>query len=1653
MLLSVISDPTITEHKGAGMAFATDASERDEVTIHAIANAPGWSASEPVKATFNRCAAPVTKWFQTPRNHAQQNHVTLTISCDPKSEDKYDVSTEVFFCSTNLSAAANTFEGHDGGSGWERCKPETESQIIPSDDKNNPRTIISHDTKQSGWWIEVDKNHNRYYCKDVLYDEQTMGHVFVCRPDRLPFQCNTQFELSSSGGLEDKLAWITKIEDKNGDRVHHCEFRDIVTRPEEFFAEEIRPAVMLTSPPPGYQYAVGQNVRIGVSTADGDQCKKPIIKNIKNGEFKLKSPDRNYRIYYTTDPTIDLVAITLSAERRDAACARGQIKIFEPAKTVDKDVTITIAKITRVFRAVSCKNKCTNSVELQWFVNKAKTGEAKVCDVAKVRIDAIQGHIHMTCSDKSAKMYWTIDGSVPQPSFGGPPQPPIRLYSPQDDPRSIYELAFSETECTTVKAVAISDYTSPSKVMEVSKTLERCQVPDVRPVLEYGDAKRAENAFPMWNGEIEFKCQTPGAAFAYTISCDHCATCFAHRNQVSFERQRKIIDEWQLMLADDGDETAVGVHARKDKVQSWQDALPVEERRFTLTLTTDSDNNLVPRAKDEDGACAHGTVFYVASPSDAGAVAKTGSKEREAAGGWVRAKSGDNAPNSVVDATRPGTTFISVFASNPGLLNSRTVTYKHQQRSACNLEVSWGLVSDDHFERVLGRLPHFHETPYEFHIDSTVAANDAELSGCQFVLRHDATQTADVRAGGADWDIRPTVTSSEQAQVDQVASRGFAADRSLYAYLESGKRVEQAIELLLKGRVPTSPYRGLEREDEVLDEHDSDLLPEIATCDSLHTAEAEFLHTTAPTYASAIAKSRPDSTQADIQRRGSRPARHGGEVWSLTQQIIYVAYKCASDTAGFNNVLNLAKRYQRLSWTDPQDKEPRKYDERIGTVDAKAWWEDVHRTTDDAYADEKGFACNWDYDPDANMYLESSTVTGSHQGLATMLKRRFDKVKKAPGQICFVEAVMGMDYNVLNPLKLRAFELGIMSVRNKAASEKIAALFNDSTTNNSVAEELDAFLLFRMEQKVFASRAVVAELVGTTEVDAQSACDRPFTVFNNLRKPVFPWPENPYMPWPNANSQALSHQDDNPAPGTKTSGGNTPVCIHNDHVVHVLPDHFKEQEDAALEERDFQDNLIAFVGALGKTRSDTLQHVKGGATRGSMKRKPPPKQPLALAKFNVSLEAAKEFLSGPQLDKVWSVDALRQLLENAGLIRAAASPTELLRADVATTLFETFSIRLNNNANKQTTVPTCSAKQVLEMWDKLDPLSPLQFERVMRWQKAVVQRVLFTVGVNETGTNLVKPSPVARDICTTHLSYSFMDTYSDHLVKTSQAGIDFLEKLPDSNGYTECRCAEMAFGEKLSIEGSGGLVGPSVPGHSDRVGVHASGGLNGTHSVPGQSGRVGVHMGLHAALACTDCTSQWKEHSRLCENHSVHEALYAIRECLDCAKTVQDSNDTLFLGHPRAEEQRQRLCPKHEHRTDKRTPEGPQDHSGRGPSPDRKKTFLYSNERGRQPWVKQHTASIYTLSATNFIRGMCPSESDSQVFTVTETLGTGDEYSYSVQRVKVARDEGLVEFGQIGLPASQADLAKAEKNKWAKIKQSLVEQNKPDTQQFLGEAT
>ena len=67
-----------------------------------------------------------------------------------------------------------------------------------------------------------------------------------------------------------------------------------------------------------------------------------------------------------------------------------------------------------------------------------------------------------------------------------------------------------------------------------------------------------------------------------------------------------------------------------------------------------------------------------------------------------------------------------------------------------------------------------------------------------------------VAAAKSSLPIRPTVSSSEQAQVDQLMSMGFPADQSLYAFLESGKKVEQAVEKLLTGGVLKAPYRDPE---------------------------------------------------------------------------------------------------------------------------------------------------------------------------------------------------------------------------------------------------------------------------------------------------------------------------------------------------------------------------------------------------------------------------------------------------------------------------------------------------------------------------------------------------------------------------------------------------------------------------------------------------------------------------------------------------------------------------------------------------------------------------------------------------------------------------------------------------------------------------
>ena len=60
----------------------------------------------------------------------------------------------------------------------------------------------------------------------------------------------------------------------------------------------------------------------------------------------------------------------------------------------------------------------------------------------------------------------------------------------------------------------------------------------------------------------------------------------------------------------------------------------------------------------------------------------------------------------------------------------------------------------------------------------------------------------------------PTVSESENAQVQMISSMGFHEEQALFAFLAAGRKVEEALELILTGGVPEWPYGEPDDDDE-----------------------------------------------------------------------------------------------------------------------------------------------------------------------------------------------------------------------------------------------------------------------------------------------------------------------------------------------------------------------------------------------------------------------------------------------------------------------------------------------------------------------------------------------------------------------------------------------------------------------------------------------------------------------------------------------------------------------------------------------------------------------------------------------------------------------------------------------------------------------
>ena len=998
-----------------------------------------------------------------------------------------------------------------------------------------------------------------------------------------------------------------------------------------------------------------------------------------------------------------------------------------------------------------------------------------------------------------------------------------------------------------------------------------------------------------------------------------------------------------------------------------------------------SPGELIPTKPDIEPACAHGKVFALEAK---GKVGEWRAFDQE-----------------VINTKFPGSTFISIFATkganNQKTLNSYTVTYRYVQQTASKPEISWSLIPDSRFFKLFNRPPQFHETPYEFFIDTTLASKENLTPGCGFVDKLGASATEGdgsgtafvIRRDAPEYALavskaRPTSKQAVcQGQTPQPPAWSFA-QQIVYVCFKCAAdiggfnnvfKLAKRFQRLAWQEGPTGPIDAPAENDGGGDD-DSAALPE-----NLHTASFA-------------------TTGGTVDARA----------WLLATAKVHSSEGYAAYTEG--------------DWDCVYDPDPAA---PAGTL---------------AYIANEHVADNGA----ADVHEEESTGFGFPDD-PPKRKRYITEFYSAPTQISFVEAVLGyMSAKDLAPLGLQHHEMGKIHFNPKRTQRHLGKgeRFRDAfalrfrgqepkVTEDVFVVDLEGFLLYRQDQQMFAGiTGQIAELDVVYDEYALGPSAPHIEDFVQQRRP-----RRAQSAGGASGSAAGRHS----ALESLSALGQTATCVHSDRDTPVPPDHFDEKNKAMTEERDFLDNMIAFRHARGKAKRAALPGDAANPVAAGVGFKP-----RKLAAYTFSEEFAREFVPGDMLEKKRSAFDLRRLLEDAGFIRPAK--TEWLKnhstqhnRDHATLAFD------NHVANHADVEAGVSALEVLRAWrDAIqaratavsagDPfyLTDDDFDTAARNQRARIQKVLYTVRRQDKtgGTSEVCPSTLPENVCTTYSSRTY-----------SRGGLE----PTDFRDVTECECANIASDNPMlshcdTCEAQQGPCGdrnrhlPLADAIAACIDCHYHKGLAKAISTQalgkkapacacdagGAGPGVPSHGTVAAVKACKVCQPDTGPRG-VCDTHQV---LLDIATCQNgCQEKVRTPG-----GWTRA------LCAEHQHKTNTNFAV-----SERVGQETRMRTFLHSSEVGRTPWVMQHKAGIYTVIAVNYVRGMCPSVSASKVYTVLASQTSKEKAvadarskmevevkeagAFGVERVVVAGDD-VAQFAQLGLPQSEMILAEKTRQDW-----------------------
>ena len=364
-------------------------------------------------------------------------------------------------------------------------------------------------------------------------------------------------------------------------------------------------------------------------------------------------------------------------------------------------------------QAVACKDGFAIS-EVAVFVF-----EPEKCEIPTIAIDYIVGTIDISTATSDAKILWTYgydevaDPDVDNvelsevPDEGADPDPEndklwlgkkTRQYQ---NSGQCFGLKFSwkVAETITMKARATKDYYIPSEVkVEEECLLPRCQVPNARQHL-------VKESCSHELGHLEFMSETAGVTFHYVVTCDAgCLhrTCFqhglakgqqqAHPVKVLRTRHSAFGDNGQQFFFNASDwmlafgKGPVGMHSVtvergakqiwEGDVRTYDDADGVYGRRHSSVADDDWRVGDIIRAVEHDphGHCGSDPSRdeRIKPPCDHNVAQSIPTTSVDcAASEWVVT------PKRVLNNLMSGTTFVTVYASKKGWLNSEAITFKH----------------------------------------------------------------------------------------------------------------------------------------------------------------------------------------------------------------------------------------------------------------------------------------------------------------------------------------------------------------------------------------------------------------------------------------------------------------------------------------------------------------------------------------------------------------------------------------------------------------------------------------------------------------------------------------------------------------------------------------------------------------------------------------------------------------------------------------------------------------------------------------------------------------------------------------------------------------------------------------------------------------